>query len=113
MPDKIRMTTSVASVLREFLEAPTEHQYGFDLMQRCGLSSGSLYPILARLEKAEWIVGRFEEIDPSKEGRRPRKYYTLTAAGARAAVCELDLLSERFKPPVWDFGSKPATGGAW
>ncbi|MGW4364510.1 hypothetical protein ACWEKT_02600 [Nocardia takedensis] len=68
MPEKIRITASVASVLREFLEAPTEPQYGFNLMQRSGLSSGSLYPILARLEKAGWIVGRFEEIDPVKEG---------------------------------------------
>ncbi|MGW5218770.1 PadR family transcriptional regulator [Nocardia sp. NPDC004085] len=107
------MTTSVANVLREFLEDPHEHRYGFDLMQRCGLSSGSLYPILARLEKAGWIVGHFEQIDPVKEGRRPRKYYTLTAEGSRAATRELAALSARLQPPAWGFNPKPATGGAW
>lgn len=113
MVDKLRITTSVADVLREFLEDPAAHLYGFDLMRRCGLSSGSLYPILARLEKAGWIVGQFEEIDPTKEGRRPRKYYTLTAEGNHAAARELATLSARFKPPTWGFDPKPATGGAW
>lgn len=113
MPDGLRMTTSVASVLREFLEDPSSRRYGFDLMQSCKLSSGSLYPILARLEKAGWIVGQFEQIDPVKEGRRPRKYYTLTAEGSVAAARELAALSARLQPPAWGFGPKPAVGGAW
>ncbi len=94
------MTTTVASVLREFLEDPSERQYGFELMERCKISSGSLYPILIRLERAGWIVGQHEEIDPSKEGRPARKYYKLTPEGAVSASRELEKLSARLRPPT-------------
>ncbi|AYF78028.1 PadR family transcriptional regulator [Nocardia yunnanensis] len=95
-----RMTTSVAKVLREFLEDPTARQYGFDLMKSCHIPSGSLYPILLRLEKAGWIVGHFEDIDPSTEGRPPRKYYTMTPEGALSATRELAKLSAALRPPT-------------
>jgi PadR family transcriptional regulator PadR len=39
----------------------------------------SLYPLLYRLEKRGWIVGRWVE----KEGQRRRRYYRLTAAGKK------------------------------
>ena len=37
----------------------------------------SLYPLLYRLEKRGWIVGRWVE----KEGQRRRRYYKLTPGG--------------------------------
>src|SRR5713101_1928356 len=39
----------------------------------------SLYPLLYRLEKRGWIDGRWVE----KAGQRRRRYYKLTAEGAR------------------------------
>jgi DNA-binding PadR family transcriptional regulator len=94
------MTTTVAKVLRIFLEDPTEPQYGFDLMQTAGLPSGTLYPILARLEHAGWISGKREVIDPSAAGRPARRMYTLTAEGATVARRELASLSAQLRPPV-------------
>ena len=55
--EEIRLTTTVARVLREFLETPSEPCYGFDLMRATGLASGTLYVILARLERAGWLIG--------------------------------------------------------
>jgi PadR family transcriptional regulator, regulatory protein PadR len=97
---EFRMTTTVASVLREFLEDIDQRQYGFDLMRRCGLPSGSLYPVLARLERAGWIVGKVEEIDAAHEARPARKYYLLTGHGAVEASRELAVLSARLRPPT-------------
>lgn len=91
---------TVAKVLRIFLEDPAEPQYGFDLMQSTGLPSGTLYPILARLEHAGWISGKREAIDPAAAGRPARRIYTLTAEGAVAARRELATLSAQLRPPV-------------
>jgi len=54
---------------------------GADIMLATGLSSGSLYPILARLKKAEWIAGVWEEADPSELKRPRRRLFTLTEGG--------------------------------
>jgi transcriptional regulator len=40
----------------------------------------SLYPLLYKLEERDWIQGRWVE----KAGQRRRRFYRLTAAGARA-----------------------------
>ncbi len=61
-----------------------EH-YGLELAKAAGLKSGTLYPILARLEAAGWIQGSWERIDPRAEGRRRRRYYKLTSSGVFAA----------------------------
>jgi len=40
----------------------------------------SLYPLLYRMEKRGWIVGRWVE----RTGERRRRYYTITASGRTA-----------------------------
>ncbi|MFI0479396.1 PadR family transcriptional regulator [Actinomadura sp. 9N215] len=77
---KPRMTSATVSVLRELLADPTKTRYGYELMKRTGLPSGTLYPILARLERAGWLESFFEDIDP-EEGRPPRRHYRLTRDG--------------------------------
>lgn len=96
---QVRITTTVAKVLRIFLEDVDERRYGFELMRQAGLASGTLYPILARLENAGWIVGQLESIDPSDAGRPPRRFYTMTGEGARSAHHELARLSAELRPP--------------
>ncbi|WP_040713313.1 PadR family transcriptional regulator [Nocardia takedensis] len=110
MADGFRITNNVAAVLREFLDDPTAQHYGFELMRACEISSGTLYPIVARLEKAGWIEGHVEDIDPKAEGRPARRYYTMTAAGEFAATQALDKLAARLRLPGWS--PRPATGNA-
>ena len=59
---------------------------GFELAESAHLPSGSIYPILARLEKARWLDSQSEDINPSKEGRRPRRYSRLTSTGLVSAT---------------------------
>ncbi len=44
----------------------------------------SLYPLLYRLEKRGWLVGKWVE----KAGQRRRRYYRLTAEGRRVLVSQ-------------------------
>jgi PadR family transcriptional regulator, regulatory protein PadR len=88
----IRMTIPTAKVAAALLADPDGEHYGLRLMQQTGLASGTLYPILARLQKVGWLTARWEDEDPSDAGRPVRRYYQLTAQGAeqaRAALAEL------------------------
>jgi len=108
-----RMTTSVAKVLRLFLDDPAAPRYGFELMQLTRFPSGTLYPILARLERAGWISGQPERIDAAAEGRPPRRLYSLTTEGAQAARAELAELSAQLLPPGHPGRLRPEGGPAW
>jgi DNA-binding PadR family transcriptional regulator len=79
------MTLQTQRVLAVLLEDPLGQHYGLDVSRRVGLPTGSIYPILARLERSGWASSHWEEIDPIAEGRRPRRYYRLTGAGAEQA----------------------------
>ncbi|GGQ49379.1 PadR family transcriptional regulator [Couchioplanes azureus] len=88
----MRMTVTTARVLAVLLAEPGTDRYGLDLMRATGLASGSLYPILHRLQAAGWLTARWEEIDPAAEGRPARRFYRLTPEGvaqARQALAEL------------------------
>jgi PadR family transcriptional regulator PadR len=81
------MTGPLERVLGAFLVDPAVPRYGYDLMKAARLPSGTLYPLLARLEHQELVASEWET--PRQEGQRPRKYYHLTAEGIRIARLEL------------------------
>jgi PadR family transcriptional regulator PadR len=94
------ITPKMATVLKVFIEDPGQPRYGFELMKITGFASGSLYPMLARLEEAGWLTRGKEDIDPRVAGRPPRMEYTITGAAVNAARVQLAELSERYRPPV-------------
>jgi DNA-binding PadR family transcriptional regulator len=56
--------------------------HGFDLIDATGLASGTVYPILRRLEEEGLVTGRWESVSIARDEQRPpRRYYELTAAG--------------------------------
>lgn len=85
MSGQVRLTYETLKLLRVLLKSPRDEHYGLELAETAGLPVGSIYPILARLERSRWIEGVFEDIDPVREGRRARRYYRLTALGAKSA----------------------------
>ena len=60
-------------------------------MKAAGLKSGTLYPLLGRLEDEELVTSAWET--PQHDGQRPRRYYRLTARGAEVARLELAQVS--------------------
>jgi PadR family transcriptional regulator PadR len=77
-----RLTDATTRVLRELASPPGTEWYGLELCKATRLSSGSLYPILARLEKEGWVSSRWEDPQRQETEHRPRRrYYSLTADG--------------------------------
>lgn len=83
------MTTQTLVVLSTMLNDPDSDWYGSELSKLSGLKPGTIYPILDRLLKVEWLQRRWEEIDPTVEGRPRRRLYRLTGVGERAAQLAL------------------------
>jgi PadR family transcriptional regulator, regulatory protein PadR len=82
----VRMSFQTLKVLDAFLENPAGELSGADVHKRSGIASGTLYPILLRLESAGWFVSRWEDVDPASAGRPRRRLYRLTRNGlARAS----------------------------
>jgi PadR family transcriptional regulator PadR len=90
-----RMTTPVLKVVAALLEDAADERYGLQLMQDTRLPSGTLYPILVRLERAGWVTSRWEQADPVAEGRPNRRYYRLTTEGTVQARREVALMQEQ------------------
>jgi PadR family transcriptional regulator, regulatory protein PadR len=79
------MTIPTQLVLQALLDDPGREMYGVEIGSQAGLPSGTIHPILARLEGVGWLESQWEDIDVHTEGRPARRYYRLTATGAEAA----------------------------
>ena len=80
-----RMTMATRVVLGTLLSDVEAEWFGSQIGGIAGLPSGTVHPILARLEGVGWVESRWEDIDPSAEGRPARRYYRLTRSGAAQA----------------------------
>lgn len=84
MPEP-RLTLPTLSLLRILTDAHPQHRYGYELMQQADLKSGTMYPLLARLEQQGLLSSAWEDIDPVAAGRPARRTYHLTPEGQRFA----------------------------
>src|SRR5687767_8852165 len=83
-----RLTYPTALVL---LAIRSGLRYGLDVIDGTGLRSGTVYPILRRLEDTGLLRSHWEaELAARQEGRPPRRYYELTGGGAELAREALD-----------------------
>jgi DNA-binding PadR family transcriptional regulator len=65
--------------------------HGYELASITGIKSGTLYPLLLRLEGAGYLEAEWQA--PVAGGRPPRHAYRLTAAGQRLARAEASLVA--------------------
>ena len=80
-----RLTLPTQLVLRALLSDPHREMYGLEIGEATGLASGTVHPMLARLEGLGWVDSHWEDVDAAAMGRPARRYYRLTADGATAA----------------------------
>jgi DNA-binding PadR family transcriptional regulator len=97
----IRITGPLLKVLQEFLSQPTEQLSGADIAQRSKLASGTLYPLLKRLEDAEWLTSKWEDVSPREVGRPRRRLYKITAIGNRRARAAFHEIQAPMGVPAW------------
>ena len=69
-------------------------RFGFDIMAATGLTSGTVYPALDRMERLGFLKSHWEDDAAARtEGRPARRYFRLTAAGANALEAALERYS--------------------
>ena len=87
----MRKTLHVQAVL---VALNNGHNYGLSIAGATGFASGTVYPILQRLEDSGWVVGEWETERP--DDRPARRYYRLTALGEQ----QLEGTSQTYDPNV-------------
>jgi DNA-binding PadR family transcriptional regulator len=77
-----RLSITTVSVLQAIADG---HHYGFDVIDRTGLPSGTVYPALSRLERDGFVRSAWEDEQAAHaEGRPARRYYEVSAPGVKA-----------------------------
>jgi DNA-binding PadR family transcriptional regulator len=88
MTRKRALSGPARALLATLLDARGRWSHGYELASLTGIKSGTLYPLLIRLEaqgylEAEWLPAL-------ASGRPPRHAYRLTVAGQRLARAQAD-----------------------
>lgn len=82
---RIRMTTPVRMVLDALAHAdPDSPLWGYKLTELTGLGSGTVYPIMERLESGGYVSAMVET--PRPADRPARRFYKLTGTGSVLAA---------------------------
>jgi PadR family transcriptional regulator PadR len=80
-----RITLQTRLVLEALVKG--RELYGLDICDRTHLPSGTVYPILARFERAGWVESAWEDPKAQETEHRPRRrYYRLTPNGSQLTM---------------------------
>ncbi len=77
------LSPAARMVLTALLENAGTWSYGYDLAKITGVKSGTLYPLLIRLEERGLLETEWQP--PVEPGRPPRHTYRLTSTGVDVA----------------------------
>lgn len=92
----LRLTTALRAVLHAFVHAE-EEVWGLRLSSETGFPTGTVYPLLARLEREGFLESHWAD-DLERPGPR-RRLYSLTPAGRRWATARLEPEHDRTETP--------------
>ena len=87
-----RSSAQTLSIFEALLAQPRAWRHGYDLASQTELKSGTLYPVLMRLDERGFLESKWEE--SKLPGRPPRRMYRLTTKGVAYARSELVLRDE-------------------
>lgn len=103
---RLRLTQATLAVVGVLMDAgPDDRVWGLRLCEEADLGSGTVYPLLERLEKAGIVTSFWE--DPPPANRPPRRFYELTNAGRQevaAAITARSAARSRWLPHLARFG---------
>lgn len=104
MANEFRVTEATLDVLEVLLSGDRE-LYGLKIAKAAGRPTGTVFPILARLEQLGWLTSEWETADQAARGPR-RRFYQLSGVGlpkAQALVAQ-----RRSSRRAWSPRSAPA-----
>ena len=88
----IRLTHTTSLVVRALASGC---RHGFQVMDATGLPSGTVYPVLRRLESWGHVTSTWEDDTVAREAGRPRRrLYALTGTGMELADAAARKLAE-------------------
>lgn len=96
-----RITTQTLKVLAALMSDRQQEISGAEIARSTKLASGTLYPILLRLEEAGWLKSRWEVEDPHELGRPRRRLYEVTGLGTNKARSAFREIAAPIKEFVW------------
>jgi len=99
--DEPRITAQTLKVLAILISRTQDEISGAEIARSTKLASGTLYPILFRLEEAGWVKSHWETEDPHELGRPRRRFYRITGVGARKARAAVQDVAASFKEFAW------------
>ena len=88
-----RITVSFLKLFSIFIVHLSDEFTGEDICRRTEMQSGTVYPMLIKLEERGWLKARWENINPHVEGRPKRHYYGITKRGLK---CGIKILADHF-----------------
>lgn len=88
------LSAHARQVLAVLADAGERWSYGYELCQMTGIKSGTLYPLLIRLQQQGHLEAQWHP--PAEPGRPPRHVYRLTVTG---------ILLARANPPSGSGGA--------
>ncbi|MCZ6918339.1 MAG: PadR family transcriptional regulator [Gemmatimonadetes bacterium] len=66
-------------------------QYGFDIIEETGLTSGTIYPALERLERLGLARSKWEDGKVAQQEKWPaRRYYQITGRGSETLMTAME-----------------------
>jgi PadR family transcriptional regulator PadR len=80
-----RMSAQTLKVLAALMSQSKAELSGAEIARSTKIASGTLYPILIRLESAGWVESWWETADPRELGRPRRRFYQVTGIGMKKA----------------------------
>lgn len=86
MTRKRALSKHARALLGALMDAGGRWSHGYELASLTGIQSGTLYPLLIRLEAQGYLEAEWQQ--PAAGGRPPRHAYRLTAAGQKLACGE-------------------------
>lgn len=90
---RLRSSRQTLDILETLLARPSHWHHGYAISRQTSVPSGTLYPVLMRLNKLGWLETKWEESVP--QGRPPRHLYRLTGNGREWAREELRSAQQR------------------
>jgi PadR family transcriptional regulator PadR len=96
------LSAHARSLLGALLAARDGWSYGYELASLTGIKSGTLYPLLIRLESKGYLEAEWRQ--PVTAGRPPRHAYRLTAAGQRLAQGDTSATGDPVSSAGWRTG---------
>jgi PadR family transcriptional regulator PadR len=99
--DQPRITAPILKVFSALWDSRPDDLSGAEISRATGLKSGTLYPVLVRLEQAGWLASRWEADDPKALGRPRRRFYWLTALGVAKAAAAFSEFTPGTRREAW------------